>query len=430
MSPRGGHGSWMAHWSEGFLPQFNLADGCMHHHQGGTSNNLSPDVFSFPTGPCETNTSPTVSLETTPPTPSSSQLTHPQSTGIAGSNPTALRGLPHTPTALLQAPTTSSPYITSSGKAAVPSSATVTPLRLSTSQTPLVSNIGKADTNAGVAPLLVGGSSGGAVLVVVALLFATLAVALVVRYRTRHPLQNKKSFSTPQTLNGHNLTTSGKVNPRNVVPKPAGDSSDEGNTIFGANTSKPIVVDSNPAYGSTSLDKKPAYSTSSLPEQSMQTTPIEIGSNPAYGSSLQANPAYTSSSQAMEMDFNPSYASPGGQGQKDEIYSYIPNEEEQRVSWTSSVLIPTGLNEAYTSMTSHQEEVAPEGDCTDDEGYVINSLAYEVAPDELKTRGVPHNHSEHEVNQLTRDTENSSHSRMADSMTINEAYIAVNQATD
>jgi hypothetical protein len=266
--------------------------------------------------------------------------------------------------------------------------------------------------------------------VLVALLFATLAVALVVRYRTRHLLQNKKSFSTPQRLNGHNLTTLGKVNPRNVVPtnsKPAGDFSDEGNR---ANISKPIVVDSNPAYGSTSLDKKPAYSTPSLQEQSTQTKPIEFGSNPAYGSSLQANPAYTSSGQTMEMGFNPSYGSPGGQGQKDEIYSYIPNEEEQRTSWTSSVLIPTSLNEAYTSMTTHQEEVEPEGDCTDDEGYVINSLVYEVAPDELKTRVVPHNHSEHEVNQLTRDTENSSHSRMAHSMTINEAYIAVNQATD
>ena len=319
------------------------------------------------------------------------------------------------------------------------------------SHNPLVSNVvGKPETtNAGeaVAPLVVGASIGSTVLAVVAVVCMTLIVGLVVRYRTRHTPQNKKSI-LPQKVNGRYFSNA------IAVSSTSAGSSEEGNTICKANISKPIVLDSNPAYGTTSLDKNPA---SNLPEQSTQTKPLEIDSNPAYGSSLQeqstqnkpieietnpaygsslnsnaasslqANPAYCSSSHAMELTSNPAYASPGSQpAQRDEIYSYIPNEDEQMQSLRSSVRIPTSLNEAYTSMAALEEEMEPE----EDEGYVINSLVYEVAPDKLKMRQVSRSVKDSEVISVERDAEEPNTSRMAERLTLNEAYISVNQATD
>ena len=171
-----------------------------------------------------------------------------------------------------------------------------------------------------------------------------------------------------------------------------------------------MVIDSNPAYALSSRensDKNPVYDYPSLKESSVDTKPIEIDSNPAYGVSsvedMDSNPAYACFSQTVGgptpieiPGLNPAYITATLQGQKDEVYSYIPSEEGQVESWTACFSIPTSGNEAYASTAALQEKVEEESD----EGYVVNSLVYEVAPDELKTGGDPHNESKNEVSQL------------------------------
>ena len=319
------------------------------------------------------------------------------------------------------------------------------------SKTLLVSNDRKKDTSNGamVGPLVVGGATAGAAaLTVVTALLATLGIALVVRSRAaRHSQWKEKSAILTDSVNGHSLTPLGEGgSPKTAIinSHPAHDSSNQQECE--SSLSEPIKTDSNPAYASTSIETDPAYATSSShQEDSVKTRPIEISSNLAYGSSLQSNPAYSSSGQVTKIDSNPAYGSSGQaintesnpayssptiHGQKEDIYSYIPNEEEHMQLWSSSVAIPTSLNEAYTSMIEHREKLEP-GSGGDSEGYVVNSLVYEVVPEELKTRGDPQVESEYEVDQLIynrRETEDSKQGSIAESLTINEAYIAVNQA--
>ena len=330
------------------------------------------------------------------------------------------------------------------------------------SKTLLVSNDRKKDTSNGamVGPLVVGGATAGAAaLTVVTALLATLGIALVVRSRAaRHSQWKEKSAILTDSVNGHSLTLLGGHSPKTTTinSNPAHNSSNQQESE--SCLSEPIQTDSNPAYASTD----PSYATSSShQEDSVKTRPIEISSNLAYGSSLQSNPAYASSGQVTKIDSNPAYgcsgqaiemidsnpaygcsgqaintesnpaySSPTVHGQKEDIYSYIPNEEEHTQLWSRSVAIPTSLNEAYTSMIEHRERLEP-GSGGDSEGYVVNSLVYEVVPEELKTRGDPQLESEYEVNQLIhnrRETEDSKQGSIVESLTINEAYIAVHQA--
>lgn len=324
------------------------------------------------------------------------------------------------------------------------------------SKTLLVSNDKKRDTSNGAmvgALVVVGATAGAAALTVVTALLATLGIALVVRSRAaRHSQWKEKSAILTDSVNGHSLTLLGEgSSPKTATinSNPAHNSSNQQESE--SSLSEQFETETNPAYATSSSHQ----------EDSVKTRPIEISSNQAYGSSLQANPAYTSSGQAMKIDSNPAYATSGkaiemidsnpaydcsGQaintesnpayssptihGQKEDIYSYIPNEEEHTQLWSSSAAIPTSLNEAYTSMTEHRERLEP-GSGGDSEDYVVNSLVYEVVPEELKTRGDPQVESEYEVDQLIhnrRGTEDSKQGSIAESLTINEAYIAVNQA--
>lgn len=138
--------------------------------------------------------------------------------------------------------------------------------------------------------------------------------------------------------------------------------------------------------------------------------------------------------QAMEMDTNLAYTSTNLNTATDEIYSYIPNEEDQMQSWTGSNLITTSQNEAYITSLATQEKSSNGSQNRAKSGnsdYVINSLVYDTAqePPPLPSRGGHKDDNEYVVNQLvydTADTENKQSKPDID-MIVNEAYVVTNR---
>ena len=197
-------------------------------------------------------------------------------------------------------------------------------------------------------------------------------------------------------------------------------------------TKKRASTSSNQVFSShEEMEKNPAYALSSLQntgEDSAKTF-----------SSLQDNPAYSSSghteSTATKMSLNPAYtsSSPLGDHEKDGIYSYIPSGEQHNMqSWSSGLPVLTSPNEAYTSTAAEEGEVfsLEMGDRRDSD-YVVNSLVYETAPNDLK-QVVPMNDDESEnlvvYMELVGGAVGLNHKSEPVNLAMNEAYIAVNEA--
>ena len=141
-------------------------------------------------------------------------------------------------------------------------------------------------------------------------------------------------------------------------------------------------------------------------ERLLPTKPINVESNPAYASSSVEGPV------------------------TDEIYSYI---SDGRDLLTSSVPIPMGSNEAYSSVTRGEIKSPSNTNVGEkreeiEHDYVVDSLVYDT--EMLKTNKSCVNR-DYDVNQLATDVKRDCSEPDTDitELTINEAYVVANRAT-